>query len=403
MLKLKTLILISFGHFTGHWYIGVLMLILPLLKSELALSFTQIGLIISIRSLASAFGNTSSGVIVDLVGKRNLILAVSAAGMGLCWFVMGFAQSYGYFLILIPLATTFSNLWHAPAMSFLSETYPDRKGFVLGIHGMAANMGQSIAPLVVGLLITWLGWRTALKLNMAPGVVMAGLLVLLLPRLGSFALKKKSRAAFFALLKEYILKNPTLLMISTVSAFRTMGQRGIETFLALFLADRVGLDPVWIGIYLSILTFSSTLPEPLFGWLSDKIGRRAILAVSLTLSGLAVVAITLVPAGLPMMVSVGLLGFFHYSLRPIIFAFALDVTPPEIGATTVSYVFAWNQTFSAISPILGGFLADAFGLRYAMFFIAGLTLTAALLSASLKEAHGRSGWAFLKTGAGDRS
>ncbi|MBW2439720.1 MAG: hypothetical protein JRH12_04540, partial [Deltaproteobacteria bacterium] len=103
------------------------------------------------------------------------------------------------------------------------------------------------------------------------------------------------------------------------------------------------------------------------------------------------------------MVSVGLLGFFHYSLRPIIFAFALDVTPPEIGATTVSYVFAWNQTFSAISPILGGFLADAFGIRYAMFFIAGLTLTAALISASLKEARGRSGWAFLKTGAGDRS
>ena len=90
-----------------------------------------------------------------------------------------------------------------------------------------------------------------------------------------------------------------------------------------------------------------------------------------------------------MMVSVGMLGFFHYSLRPIIFAFALDVTPPEIGATTVSYVFAWNQTFSAIAPIVGGFLADAFGLRYAMFFIAGLTLTAAVISGSLNEVRGR--------------
>ncbi|MBT8369539.1 MAG: MFS transporter, partial [Deltaproteobacteria bacterium] len=157
MQKLKTLILISFGHFTGHWYIGVLMLVLPLLKKEFGLSFTEIGLIISIRSLASAFGNTSSGVIVDLVGKRNLILAVSAAGMGLCWFAMGFSQSYLYLLIFIPLATTFSNLWHAPAMSFLSESYPERKGFVLGIHGMAANIGQSLSPLVVGLLISCAG------------------------------------------------------------------------------------------------------------------------------------------------------------------------------------------------------------------------------------------------------
>lgn len=398
MRKLKTLILISFGHFTGHWYIGVLMLVLPLLKKEFGLSFTEIGLIISIRSLASAFGNTSSGVIVDLVGKRNLILAVSATGMGLCWFAMGFSQSYLYLLIFIPLATTFSNLWHAPAMSFLSESYPERKGFVLGIHGMAANIGQSLSPLVVGLLITWAGWRTALKLNIMPGLLMACLLVVLLPRLGSFEFKKKSRKAFISLLKEYIFKNPTLLLITTVSAFRTMGQRGIETFLALFLADRVGLDPVWIGIYLSILTFSSTLPEPLFGWLSDKIGRRAILAISLTLSGFAVLAITAVPAGIPMMVSVGLLGFFHYSLRPIIFAFALDVTPPEIGATTVSYVFAWNQTFSAISPLVGGFLADAFGIRFALFFIAGLTLTAALISGVLKEGHRGPVRAFSKEG-----
>lgn len=48
------------------------------------------------------------------------------------------------------------------------------------------------------------------------------------------------------------------------------------------------------------------------------------------------------------MVCMAFLGFFHYSLRPIIFAFALDVTPPEIGATTVSYVFTWNQAISSI-------------------------------------------------------
>jgi MFS family permease len=384
MSKLKTLILISCGHMTGHWYIGVLMLVLPLLKKEFALSFTEVGLIISLRALASAFGNITSGMIVDMVGKRNLILTISAAGMGFCWFAMGFAQYYVFLLILIPLATTFSNLWHAPAMSFLSETYPERKGFALGMHGAAANLGQSISPIVVGLLITWAGWRTALKLNITPGLLMACLLVVLLPRIGFFDFKKKSREVFGSLLKDYIIKNPSLLSISIVSAFRTMSQRGIETFLALFLAEKMGLNPVWIGIYLSILTFASTFPEPLFGWLSDNIGRKAILTASLTLSGLAVLAITMVPAGMPLMVSVGLLGFFHYSLRPIIFAFALDVTPPEIGATTVSYVFAWNQTFSVISPMLGGFLADVLGIHYAMYFIAGLTLTAALISGSLK-------------------
>jgi len=49
-----------------------------------------------------------------------------------------------------------------------------------------------------------------------------------------------------------------------------MGQRGIETFFPLYLADQVGLNTVWVGFYLSILTFSSTLPEPAMGWLSDQ-------------------------------------------------------------------------------------------------------------------------------------
>jgi MFS family permease len=389
MKNLKTLLLISFGHFTGHWYIGVLMLILPLLKQEFSLSFTEIGLIISIRSLASAFGNVTSGLIVDMVGKRNLILMVSTAGMGICWFCLGFVQYYIFLVILIPLATTFSNLWHSPAMSFLSETYPERKGFALGMHGAGANLGQAISPLVVGLLITGIGWRSSLKLNILPGVLMACLLFVLLPHLGGFEFKRKSKAAFLSLLKEYIIKNPRLLMISVVSAFRTMGQRGIETFLALFLAERLGLTPAWIGVYLSILTFTSTFPEPIIGWLSDTIGRKAILIISLTMSAVAVIAITIVPPGVPMMVSVGLLGFFHYSLRPIIFAFALDVTPPEIGATTVSYVFAWNQTFAAISPMLGGLLADMVGIQYALYFVAGLTLTAALFSGVLKGGEER--------------
>ena len=384
MPKLKTLLLICFGHMTGHWYIGVLMLVLPLLKKEFALSFTEVGLIIAIRSLASAFGNVTSGIIVDMIGKRNLILMISASGIGVCWASVGFVHHYILLVLLIPLATTFSNLWHSPAMSFLSESYPERKGFALGMHGAAANLGQAVSPLVVGLLITWIGWRTALKLNILPGALMACLLFIFLPRLGTFEFKKKSKAAFVALLRDYIIKNPRLMMISVVSAFRTMGQRGIETFLALFLVGKFGLDPVWIGVYLSILTFASTFPEPAFGWLSDVIGRKAILVVSLAFSGTAVLAITMVPVGVPMMVSVGLLGFFHYSLRPIIFAFALDVTPPEIGATTVSYVFAWNQTFSVISPMLGGFLADMYGIQYAMYFVAGLTLTAALLSAILK-------------------
>jgi len=270
-------------------------------------------------------------------------------------------------------------------MSILSEAYPERRGFALGIHGAAANIGQSVSPVVVGLLITYLGWRTAIKSHMALSAIAALMLILALPKLGNFDSVKKGRAALWELVRSKLLRNRALLLISVVSALRTMGQRGIETFFPLYLADQIGLNPAWVGFYLSILTFSSTLPEPAMGWLSDQIGRRSILWISLMLSGLSIIALTRVPAGIPLMVCMAFLGFFHYSIRPIIFAFALDVTPPEIGATTVSYVFTWNQAISAISPLLGGFLADAFGIQFAFYLVALLCLTAACVARFIKK------------------
>jgi MFS family permease len=382
--KTRSAVLLSLGHMTTHWYMGVLMVILPYLKGDLSLTFTEVGLLISLRSLAGALGNVTSGIIADFVGRRTLMLILSVAGLGCCWFFIGFAQTYLLLLILFPLATLSSNLWHAPAMSILSEAYPERKGFTLGIHGAAANLGQSISPLVVGLLITYLGWRTAVKINITPAMLTAILLAVLLPGLGILEVKKKTRGEFIQLLKKQLLKNKTLFFISLISAFRTLAQRGIETFLALFLAGQLGLSPVLVGAYIAILTVSSTFPEPLLGWLSDHIGRKSILWISFTVSGLSVIAITLVNPGAPLIVSLVLLGFFHYSLRPIIFAFALDVTPPEIGGSTISYVFAWNQSLSALAPIAGGFLADAFGIEFALYLTGFLSLTAAALVSLLK-------------------
>jgi MFS family permease len=379
MKKIRTLFLMSFGHLVGHWYVGLLMLVLPILKKEFSLSFTEVGLIISARALAGAAGNSVSGFLADLFGTRSRILVASALGGGICWLLVGFSRLYIFLLVLIPLFTLFNNLWHAPAMSLLSEAYPERRGFALGMHGAAANLGQSAAPLIVGLLVTYLGWRTAVKVNVLPGIFLSLLLVAMMPGLGPLvAKKKKTKKQFWDLLKNDLIHNKNLFAISMVSVFRTMGQRGVETFLGIFLADQLGLSPAWIGFYLSLLTFSSAFPEPLVGWLSDRIGRKAILWVSLTVSGLCVLAITAVGPGAPLGVSLALLGFFHYSLRPIIFAFALDVTPPEMGAATISYVFTWNQSLSAFAPMVGGVLADLFGVRAALYLVAFFSFVAAL-------------------------
>ena len=75
--------------------------------------------------------------------------------------------------------------------------------------------------------------------------------------------------------------------------------------------------------------------------------------------------------------------------------------PLEIGATTISFVFTWNQILSAISPLLGGLLADAFGIQFALYLISLLSLTAALLDGILEPKQNQN-YVFLRELNGKR-
>nr|MDQ6881595.1 hypothetical protein [Pseudomonadota bacterium] len=60
--------LISLGHSLTHWYPATFYLLLPIIGSELGLSFSQIGLIMTCQYIAGAVANIPGGVLVDTVG-----------------------------------------------------------------------------------------------------------------------------------------------------------------------------------------------------------------------------------------------------------------------------------------------------------------------------------------------
>src|SRR6201997_5496359 len=182
--------LIAAGHMMPHWYPATFYLLLPLIGRELDLSFSQIGSILTCQFTAGALSNVPGGMVVDAVGRKGLLMAVALSWIGLPYLVMGFSHSYWMLLVCAALVGIGNNLWHPTAIPLLARRFPRRRGLVVSIHGMGGNVGDAVAPLVVGAMLSILSWRNVMVLNVIPGVMMSCVILLSLGRMQSQGRRK---------------------------------------------------------------------------------------------------------------------------------------------------------------------------------------------------------------------
>jgi MFS family permease len=381
-----TLGVISLGHTGVHWYYASFLLVLPLIAQEFGLTFSQAGLVGSVVMIVGASVNIPSGALSDMLGRRRLQMALALLSPALGFGLVGLAPSYLLVVVCISLVGLGAALWHPPAMSVLSDSFPGRRGLAFSLHEFGANLGDFLGPLATGAILSLLAWRLTLRSYVMLGVVIALLLWFVVPQMVATVQSGRRRGDYWKGLRG-LFRNPALVHLSAVSSLRTMGQNALNIFLPLYLAYELKLEPAIMGFYVSMLTFSAMFAGPVMGTLSDKTGRKPPMALGLLTAGALVIMLAVFRSGYPFLGSLLLLGLFLFSIRPIIFAYALDVTPQEMGATTIGFVFTLNQVLAALSPLVAGFLADAVGLLYSFYFVGGLILTSGLLATLLPRAQ----------------
>ena len=369
----RLLALITTGHAAEHWYLGIFGPVLPFLVKDLNISLTEVGILYTGRSVFSALSSASTGYAIDRLGGGKWVLVVCLAGIAIFYGGMSMASGLISLIPLFWLSGLFSHLWHPPSMGLLGERFTDRRGFALGLHGTGANISQTLAPLVAGYLLLIMDWRATLLVNMTPLMLAALLLGVLLP---PFSLKQTQpqgpgvpRRAHFSLLKD-----PAFGATALIAGALTVGHHGLIIFLPILLMKKHAAGPEWIGLCLGLYAASAIIPEAIVGYVSDRISRKFVLIFGLTVGGLSLVAIPAAAHGSLIILPLVILGVFLRSLRPVIFAHALDTSPPHLKASTVGFLFTTNQCFTATGPLLAGMLSDYYGVDAALWFFGGLTL-----------------------------
>jgi MFS family permease len=384
----KEVWLISLGHSLTHWYPATFYLLLPIIGAELGLSFSQIGLIMTCQYLAGAVANVPGGALVDTVGRKGLLMAVSLFWVGFPYLLMGFSHGYLMLLLCVMMVGIGNSLWHPTAIPTLARRYPDRKGLVLSLHGMGGNAGDAIAPLVIGALLAVFSWRQVVIFNVVPGLVMS---VMLLVFLGTLQLGPRKTARTPAddtagqSLREYgrnlrqLLRNRSLVLLSTSGAFRSMTQNSLLTFLPLYLARELGYSVMLIGASMFALQAAGLAAAPVAGHLSDRMGRRSVVMTSMAMTAVVLVFMAFAGKSPIFIAFIAVLGFVLYALRPVLQAWLLESTPKNMGGSSIGILFGAQSLGSSVAPLIGGVIADRFGLGATFYFLAATIVCANLL------------------------
>ena len=346
--------------------------------------------------VAGAIANVPGGIIVDTVGRKGLLMALSLFWVGFPYLLMGFSHGYLMLLGCVALVGFGNSLWHPTAIPTLARLFPERKGLVLSLHGMGGNVGDAIAPLVVGSLLAVLTWREVVVLNVIPGLVMS---LMILVFMGTISLTGKKKASvvddhqsqsfgdYFRGVPK-LFKNRGLIVLTASSAFRSMTQNALLTFLPIYLAYEMGFSPFWVGAGMFALQAAGFAATPIAGHLSDRMGRRSVMMTSMAMTAVVLVFMAFAGKSQAFIVFIAVLGFFLYAIRPVMQAWLLETTPKNMGGTSIGVLFGAQAAGASIAPLLGGMIADKWGLTATFWFLAFTIVVANLFIIAMpKEAQ----------------
>ncbi|MEP9349052.1 MFS transporter [Xanthobacter sp. KR7-225] len=168
---------VGLAHFSSHFLQLAIAPLFLLMRDDLGVSFTELGLILSLFYLFSGVGQVVAGILVDRFGADRLLLA----GMmlqGTATAAMGFAPHYETLLPLAACAGLGNSVYHPADLSILSHRVAHaRLGRAFAAHVIAGSLGFAASPLVSAAIGTSLGWRTALLVMGGTVMVLALVLV----------------------------------------------------------------------------------------------------------------------------------------------------------------------------------------------------------------------------------
>ncbi len=236
-------------------------------------------------------GSLPAGRLGDLWGRRAMML-VFFFGIGASAFVIALTHSPWQLAAALTLMGAFSAIYHPVGIPMLVQG-AERPGFVIGVNGLAGNLGIALAALSTGVLVKYFGWRVAFAVPGAIAIVCGIVFARVAPRESTPPHKRAPRQLDLppgVLARVLLIVTLTSTCASLVFNFTTNG----NAELLRERMARVTADPALIGALLAAVYVVASFAQVVVGRAIDRFPLKrlylAIVAAQVPLFVLAVYA-----------------------------------------------------------------------------------------------------------------
>lgn len=344
--------------------------VLPLLARSRGAGPELVGLVVGASTLTGVLLKLPAGALSDVIGRRTLLLAGA-----LIFAILPFA----YLPISTLVALVGLRLIHGSATATfgpvasaaLSDLAPvTARGRWLGTYSTFQGVGQTLGPVLAGYLLTRLGFSAVFVVSGVVGFV-AMLVLLSWPR-DAAQTHAGDRWTQLAQGVREVSQDIRTLTVSCAQAGQFVLNGSLNAFLPIFAVESLHLTAFQAGLVFGTQAVTTLLVRPVFGMISDRVGRRPLILAGLIVCGTAVWAVSLSNGLFSIMAASAVYGGGLAVTTSATSAYITDLSRRVRYGTAHGVFGTIYDIGDALGPIVAGAVVAATGYR-TMFRAAAVT------------------------------
>lgn len=357
------LIALSLSHCLNDLLQSVITAAYPLFKTDLDLSFAQIGLITLVYQMSASVFQPAIGLAFDkrpLAWSLPIGMTFTFTGL-LC---LAFSANLHWVLWSVFLIGVGSSVLHPEASRITSLASGGRRGLAQSLFQVGGNLGGSLGPLLVALLVAPYG-REYIALFAILAVLAMIVMIPICKWYKRYLTRIKTEPSVAKIhLKMPLSMNKTVFSISILLILifsKYIYMASLNTYYTFYLIHKFGVSVQQSQLFLFVFLVSTAIGTLVGGPLGDRIGRKYVIWISIL--GTTPFSLLMPHVGLLWTVILSFcVGLMLSSAFPAILLYAQELLPNKLGLISGLF-FGFAFGVAGIASAVLGNMADKFGIE----------------------------------------